>query len=43
MKKAILTATVAVSLTTVSFASGLHEVSSISTNSFPPPVLELAS
>ena len=33
MRKVILTTTVAVSLTTVSFGSGLHEVSSISTNS----------
>lgn len=46
MRKIILTAAITLSLTTVGFGYGFQRVggvSSISSNSFPPPILELAS
>ncbi|APC92070.1 MULTISPECIES: hypothetical protein [Francisella] len=43
MRKIILSVAVIISLTSMSFAQGLHEINSFSSNSFPPPVLSLAS
>lgn len=43
MKKAILTATVILSLATVSFGYGLERVNGFSSHSFPPPTMKLAS
>ncbi|WP_267908881.1 hypothetical protein [Francisella hispaniensis] len=43
MRKIILTVVMVISLSTMSFAQGLHQMNSFSNSSFPPPSLSLAS
>lgn len=43
MRKIILTVVMVTSLSTMSFAQGLHQINSFSNSSFPPPSLSLAS
>ncbi|KFJ43541.1 hypothetical protein DR78_1319 [Francisella philomiragia] len=42
MKKLVLLVVSVMGLINVSFASGLHELNSFSSSSFPPPVMILA-
>lgn len=42
MKKLVLSVFSVIGLINISFASGLHELNSFSSSSFPPPVMILA-